>query len=87
MTARKYNPLIPRLSKADYREYFRVGAEYFSCPGYSFDELRRWRNEYGELPDLSGMPHVIRLKGRPRHLSCAEIEDLTPRKAVGSAAA
>jgi hypothetical protein len=79
VTPRKANPWMSRYGKA-MREYFRVGGAYYSAPGFTFDELRRWLNEYGELPDLTGMPEVKRLKAPPAHLSRAEVEDLTPRQ-------
>jgi hypothetical protein len=59
-------------------EWFRVGRQVYACPPYTLDELRRWVAEYGEIPDLSGMPLVKPCARQPSHLNLGLIEDLTP---------
>jgi hypothetical protein len=59
-------------------EWFRVGRQVYACPPYALDELRRWVAEYGEIPDLSGMPLVKPRARPPSHLNLRLIEDLTP---------
>jgi hypothetical protein len=61
-------------------EWFRVGRQVYACPPYTLDELRRWVAEYGEIPDLSGMPFVKPRARPPSHLNLRLIEDLTPPK-------
>ena len=65
-------------------EWFRVGRQVYACPPYTLDELRRWVAEYGEIPDLSGMPLVKPHARPPSHLNLRLIEDLTPKKAERS---
>jgi hypothetical protein len=61
-------------------EWFRIGWQVYACPPYTLDELRRWGAEYGEIPDLSGMPLVKPHARPPSHLNLRLIEDLTPKE-------
>ena len=70
----------PRPQEQGSVAWFRIGRQVYACPPYTLDELRRWVVEYGEIPDLSGMPLVKPRARPPSHLNLRLIEDLTPPK-------